>query len=318
MMRELLHFQTTNVNNSNNSSSNSSIGAYDTCTFFKTGKRCAFFSCKCKEETAEKNELTSSPTALINQQTETKITPVKDTTQDISLPIQGQYEKVSSLSPIRDEKSVTPVRDEPLVHSVPPPTNINAPANSNDDGRACSYFKKGLPCPFPACKYKCYDVPERLPVLPKKQVSPNTDPNVKLCDYYKYDRPCPFPRCRYKCYSRAEKQQHFDMGYVKPVYNNQRHSAVAHNTNVRDIDHRSSAPSRRDSWEAKCDEFIMNMFVSKPSTSPPSVENNAANHVHKKRKSHEMEESEISPKKRSKKKRSHDREHSDDEYSSKK
>ena len=37
MMRELLHFQTTNVNNSINSSNNSSIGAYDTCTFFKTG-----------------------------------------------------------------------------------------------------------------------------------------------------------------------------------------------------------------------------------------------------------------------------------------
>ena len=50
MMRELLNFQTTNVNNS---STSSSIGAYDTCTFFKTGIRCAFFSCKCKEETPE-------------------------------------------------------------------------------------------------------------------------------------------------------------------------------------------------------------------------------------------------------------------------
>ena len=102
MMRELLHFQTTNVNNS---STSSSVGAYDTCTFFKTGIRCAFFSCKCKEETPERNELTSSPTTISNHQTEAKITPVKDTKQDISLPIHGQYEKVSSLSPIRDERA---------------------------------------------------------------------------------------------------------------------------------------------------------------------------------------------------------------------
>ena len=319
MMRELLHFQTTNVNNSINSSNNSSIGAYDTCTFFQTGIRCAFFSCKCKEETPEKNESTSSPTILLNQQSETKLTPVKDINQDISLSIKSQYEKVASLSPIRDEKSVTPVRDEPLVHSVPPPTNINAPANPNDDGRACSYFKKGLPCPFPACKYKCYDVPERLPVLPKKQVSPNTDPNVKLCDYYKYDRPCPFPRCRYKCYSRAEKQQHFDMGYVKPVYNNPRHAGPQNNTRGRDIDHRYSAPSRRDSWEAKCDEFIRNIGATKPSLSPPSIEDNASERVQKKRRSHEDEDFDVSSKKRSKKKRSRERERDeDDKHSSKK
>ena len=308
-----------------NTPNNSGSGAYNMCNFFQTGIQCAYFSCKCKEDPTESNTSIPQPSAVINKQNEIKSTPVMIEKSECTYLTDGkkcinqtckncfrQYDKVSSLSPIRDEKSVTPVRDEPLMPTVAPP------ANTNEDGRACSYFRKGLPCPFPACKYKCYDVPERLPVLPKKQIPPNTDPNVKLCDYYKYDRPCPFPRCRYKCYSRAEKQQHFDMGYVKPVYNNPRHSAVTHNTNGRDIDHRSSAPSRRDSWEAKCDEFIMNMFVSKPSTSPPSVDDNSANQLQKKRKSREKDDSEMSPKKRSKKKRSHDREHDDDEYSSKK
>ena len=336
-MRDLLNFQTRNLNNSSNTINSS--GAYNSCTFFETGIQCKFFSCKCKEDNPDKNESITNPSE-VNNQNDDKIRSLLET--------KSEYEKVSSLSPIRESKSLTPVRDEPVIPSVPPPANTNpsfnanslantnAPINVNEDGRNCSYFRKGLPCPFPACKYKCYDVPERLPFLPKKQTPPNTDPNVKLCDYYKYDRPCPFPRCRYKCYSNAEKQQHFDMGYIKPVYNNSRHSTVTNNTNGRDIDHRSSAPSRRDSWEAKCDEFIRNMFVSKPSTSPPSIENNSSNKLDNRRKSHENENKssdglerkrksherdkshEMSPRKRSKKKRSHDRDRDDDDHSSKK
>ena len=155
MMRELLYYKTSNVNTSSNSLNSNNTGAYDTCTFFKTGIQCAFFSCKCKEENPEKNELTSSPSVVTYQQYETKSPPLVNAKSSLSYPIPGQYEKVSSLSPIRDEKSVTPVRDEPLMHAIPPPMNNDNPANINEDGRACSYFKKGLPCPFPACKYKC-------------------------------------------------------------------------------------------------------------------------------------------------------------------
>ena len=224
----------------------------------------------------------------------------------------SHYNKISSLSPDRDEKSTTPVRDEPP--SLP---NIHPPL-FNADERECSYFRKGLPCPFPACKYKCYDVPERLPAVAKRQLSPNADPNVKLCDYYKYERPCPFPRCRYKCYEAREKQKHFEMGYIRPIMNTRRHGSMDNRQIRRDVDHRAAVPQRRDSWEDKCDEFIRNMFDSKTSTTPPKTEIvEESENSTKKRKSHDKSE-EASSRKRSKKKHSRDREEEVNNGSSKK
>ena len=84
------------------------------------------------------------------------------------------------------------------------------------------------------------------------------------------------------------------MGHNAPMMN-RRHVGggdIDHRL-MRDVDHRMPAPPRRDSWEAKCDEFIMNMFEVKPSsTSPPPADGEAA-------------DDEASPDKHSKKRKSH-------------
>ena len=186
-----------------------------------------------------------------------------------------------------------------------------------DGERVCGYFKKGFPCPFPACKYKCYDASQRLPpAVAKRRLSPDADSNVKLCDYYKYDRPCPFPRCKYKCYTRPPEipiTRHF------PAVN-RRHSA---DRDHRDVDHRASAkqvppPIRRDSWEAKCDEFIMKQFEIKPNAASPSPNPGNAESTteeSRKRKSQEKAGHEENP---SKRKRSHSRDKGEKSSSKKK
>ena len=317
MMNEMSKPQTTKHENTYNRQTTNQNAHFNRCNFFQTGIQCVFFSCKCKSHPVKSQNTPET----VNPDNLNKVQHIVPSTNHTSINgectylqngkscvnptckhCHPQYERISSLSPVRDEKSVTPVRDEPLLDTTVPPPIVNG------DERECSYFRKGLPCPFPACKYKCYDIPERLPVVAKRQSSPNADPNVKLCDYYKYDRPCPFPRCRYKCYDTAEKQKHFEMGYIRPVSNKRRHVVDNDHRNLRDVDHRKPVPPRRDSWEAKCDEFIMNMFGSKPSVSPPADDEATTDQHSTKCKSREKEDPGDSPKKRSKKKRSHDRE----------
>ena len=331
MMSEMSRsFATTNENFTNVSKYTNEISNTNKCTFFQTGMHCLTSGCKCRSYTAQRRSSTEPikfesihqvRNVVPSQNIDTpkpSCTYSKDgkgcrkTTCNQCCP---QYERISSLSPDRDEKSATPVRDEP-----PTVTSV-IPQALNGDERPCSYFRKGLPCPFPACKYKCYDVSEKLPIVAKRQPSPNADPNVKLCDYYKYDRPCPFPRCRYKCHDSADKQKHFEMGYIKPIVNmNSRiHGGDIDHRQMRDVDHRVANSNRRDSWESKCDDFIRNMFDSKPSTSPPPTEDETTSDKQvRKRKSSTTEEPEASSRKRSKKKRSRDRDDETEKSPSKK
>ena len=301
-------------------------GNIEKCTFLQSGVPCDFHDCVCKtyhvkgmnskdsihsEDFKQGNSVMSStnslPKNVVCNYAQNKKPCMVTNCQDCC----PKYEKLPSISPVRDQKSLTPVRDElPAA-----PTVVSQPYVVSDDDRVCSYFRKGYPCPFPACKFKCYDVPEGLPAVAKRRLSPDADPNVKLCDYYKYNRPCPFPRCRYKCYDRAEKQKQIEMGHGMPIMN--RRNNIGGDIDHRDIDHRKpQAPPRRDSWEAKCDEFIMNMFEVKP-TSPSANDGEASQDKQtKKRKSHEEGDNLDEPRrKHSKKKRSHDREEKDSEKS---